>query len=258
MGGFILYKDNEPLRTLSPDELAHLSQTKEIDFPNISEQEIEDRSKGDLISKGLVIIQTSWFVIQCIARGIEGMVITEIEVVTLAFAVLNGILYFFWWNKPLDVRCAVPVHLKLPKHPAPTDGLSGGHNTDNGALESPRSATDASQEHSPRGVNMDPLLNQDRLAEILSPEFLSVAVETENSTKTETPHAHDSHRPTSMAKPTGVLHALVNFISPIIATIIRLYIPSRRFQASHLVMVDCKLDSFANSYVRFGPHQPNG
>ena len=31
--------------------------------------------------------------------------------VTLAFATLTGVIYFFWWDKPLDVRCAIPVQL---------------------------------------------------------------------------------------------------------------------------------------------------
>lgn len=112
MGGFILYKDNEPLRTLLPDELAHLSQSDRIEFPQISDLEISDRGKVDSLSKALVIIQISWFVVQCIARRIAGLVITQIELFTLSVVVLSTSVYFFWWNKPLDIRCAIPVHLK--------------------------------------------------------------------------------------------------------------------------------------------------
>jgi hypothetical protein len=59
-----------------------------------------DRSKGDVLSKGLVILQTGWFV-QCIARGIERLSVTELELVTVGFATLNLVTYAFWWNKPL-------------------------------------------------------------------------------------------------------------------------------------------------------------
>jgi len=34
-----------------------------------------------------------------------------LELATLAFAVLNIILYTLWWDKPLGVACPVPVHL---------------------------------------------------------------------------------------------------------------------------------------------------
>jgi hypothetical protein len=65
-------------------------------------------------SKGFVVLQTTWFVSQCIARGVAGLVVTELELATFAFAVLNGILYFLWRNKPLDVSCPIPIYLRHP------------------------------------------------------------------------------------------------------------------------------------------------
>lgn len=72
-------------------------------------EEIEDKSKGDGLSKALVVAQTGWFIAQCISRWATGLAVTELELVTLAFAALNGVIYFLWWNKPLDVRYAVAV-----------------------------------------------------------------------------------------------------------------------------------------------------
>jgi hypothetical protein len=76
-------------------------------------EEIQDRSKGDALSKGLVIPQTTWFLAQCIIRSVKGFLLTELELVTLAFAALNAVTYFFWWNKPVDVRSSLPVRVKL-------------------------------------------------------------------------------------------------------------------------------------------------
>ena len=73
-----------------------------------------DRSKRDLFSKGFAVLQTTWFITQCIARAAYGLTITELEIATLAFAVLNGLLYFLWWNKPQDVACPAPVYLCHP------------------------------------------------------------------------------------------------------------------------------------------------
>ncbi|KDR79408.1 hypothetical protein GALMADRAFT_1239042 [Galerina marginata CBS 339.88] len=80
-------------------------------LPMISESEIRDRSKGDGLSKSLAIGQTLWFMLQCIARRVDGLYITELELATVAFAFLNGVIYFLWWDKPLAVQCSVPIQL---------------------------------------------------------------------------------------------------------------------------------------------------
>jgi hypothetical protein len=74
--------------------------------------EIQDRSKGNFISKAVVIFQTSWFVMQCITRGVRGLPITELELATIAFASLNLVICVLWWDKPLNVQCGVRVYRK--------------------------------------------------------------------------------------------------------------------------------------------------
>ncbi|KAF8644071.1 hypothetical protein AX16_008705 [Volvariella volvacea WC 439] len=76
-------------------------------IPGIKEKEIMDHGKGDVLSKAIVVLQTSWFVAQCIACQVEGLVLTEIELVTLAFAALNVVTYLLWWDKPLNVEYPV-------------------------------------------------------------------------------------------------------------------------------------------------------
>jgi hypothetical protein len=51
---------------LLPDELESYSLTGNGDFPRISKAEIDDKSKANAISKGVVILQTGWFVTQCV------------------------------------------------------------------------------------------------------------------------------------------------------------------------------------------------
>jgi len=125
----VLYENNKPLRVLQYSDLSllkrystlvPLKETKQnrlylegkIEFPSISEDEIRDRSKADALGKALAIIQTVWFVAQCIARTrVPGLILTELELVTVAFAVLNAFMYFLWWNKPLNAQTPVAVHL---------------------------------------------------------------------------------------------------------------------------------------------------
>jgi len=111
MGGFTLHVGGKAVRVLDAKDLEELSEAGKIEWPTITEEEIADRSKGDYLSKTIVLFQTMWFVGQCIARGAYHLTVTELEVVTLAFASLTGVIYYLWWDKPLDVRCSIPVRL---------------------------------------------------------------------------------------------------------------------------------------------------
>lgn len=43
---------------------------------------------------------------------------------TLAFAALNGVMYYLWWNKPLDVQRAFPIYLRKEIDPSKQYRLS--------------------------------------------------------------------------------------------------------------------------------------
>jgi len=113
MGGFVLDDDNgKPGRTLCLEEIEELVRNDEIQYPIITKAEIKDKSKGDVVTKGLVLIQTTWFLLQCVARAKKHLALTELEVATAAFAFLNSITYALWWDKPLNVKCPIRVRKK--------------------------------------------------------------------------------------------------------------------------------------------------
>ena len=111
MGGFMLFEGNNPKGILSPKRFSELLAAGKIEFPNVTVEEIEDRSKADGFSKTIALGQTLWFVAQCIARRAQHLDLTPIELLTLSLAVLNGVMYFLWWNKPMDIRCPIRVYL---------------------------------------------------------------------------------------------------------------------------------------------------
>ncbi|KAG1872198.1 hypothetical protein F4604DRAFT_1768001 [Suillus subluteus] len=77
MGGFMLYVDGKPYRTLSPDQLLFMIRAGYIDAPALTARQIRDRSKGNAISKGLIIFQGAWFVLQLLSRAIYHLKITH-------------------------------------------------------------------------------------------------------------------------------------------------------------------------------------
>ena len=94
MGGFTIYEGGKPARVLEVKELEELSEAGKFEWPTITEEEITDRSKGDYLSKTIVLFQTTWFIGQCIARGAYRLALAELEVATVAFASLTGVIYY--------------------------------------------------------------------------------------------------------------------------------------------------------------------
>lgn len=107
MGGFHYYSDGEPLHPLHPFDVVNLVQHGALVPP--TSNELNDKSKSDALSKGVAIIQTLWFVTQCIARRIEHLPITNLELMTLAYTVIIVAMYAAWWHKPLNIGCPVRI-----------------------------------------------------------------------------------------------------------------------------------------------------
>lgn len=118
MGGFMLYFNDNQRATLTPDELLNFLREGSVDIiPVIAEADIEDRSKGDALSKGIAILQLAWFTLQLVARYVQNLSITLLELDTLAVAALIGIAYGFWWKKPKDVGRPHAVYWKAATSP---------------------------------------------------------------------------------------------------------------------------------------------
>ncbi|KAF7370000.1 hypothetical protein MSAN_00630000 [Mycena sanguinolenta] len=118
MGGFVS-PTGHPIATI--EQLGHPNASKEqLEDPdvgselqraiqNVNKEDITDKSKGDALSKGVALLQGLWFILQCIARVHQRLAITQLEVATLAFAVVNIFIWLLWWNKPLDVQRPIVV-----------------------------------------------------------------------------------------------------------------------------------------------------
>jgi len=96
---------------LTLEMLEELAEDPEFEI-QVTEEEIMDRSKRDALSKFIFILQCSWFIVQCIARRVQGLSLTQLELTTLAVASLNGITFILWWDKPLGANTPVRVYVR--------------------------------------------------------------------------------------------------------------------------------------------------
>ncbi|KAI9891057.1 MAG: hypothetical protein M1814_003408 [Vezdaea aestivalis] len=111
MGGFVFDLSNKYVSdtflpeydylTVTPRGVAMLASLGLL--PEISAEEIYDKSKSDGLAKAIVILQALWMFIQCIARPAQGLYITLLEINTVAHILCAFIVFIFWWSKPRNV-----------------------------------------------------------------------------------------------------------------------------------------------------------
>jgi hypothetical protein len=118
MGGFMLYHKGKPVKVLTFDRLLRCVENGVVDPEtlHIPEEDITDKSKGDGFSKSIVIGQMSWFTMQCVGRWALHLPLTGLEVLTLAFAVVNTLTYIIWWSKPQGVLVPIKLSRMIPRN----------------------------------------------------------------------------------------------------------------------------------------------
>ena len=119
MGGFRLVRPDGETELIHEQELFKRIQDGTVDVPNVTEEQIRDRSKGDPIAKSIIVIQTAWFVVQTIHRLSLHLPVTELEYTALAHTVVNFFVYWCWWYKPLGVTFPIDIPAKKKAVAAP-------------------------------------------------------------------------------------------------------------------------------------------
>jgi hypothetical protein len=69
----------------------------------LSQDEVEARSKQDILAKVIVCSQAVWLLVQCIARKKEGLPISPLELHTALYVVNLMFMYAAWLQKPVDL-----------------------------------------------------------------------------------------------------------------------------------------------------------
>ncbi|KAA8897466.1 hypothetical protein FN846DRAFT_992436 [Sphaerosporella brunnea] len=95
--------------TLTPEGFEYLLDRGVLTDAVLEQKEILDKGKADFLAKFLVCVQAAWMILQCILRKLNHLPVTLIELNTLMHVVIALLMYFFWWEKPLDVGQPIPV-----------------------------------------------------------------------------------------------------------------------------------------------------
>ncbi|OAP54523.1 hypothetical protein AYL99_10971 [Fonsecaea erecta] len=111
MGGFRLRDSTGQVYIVTAKHINHLVRKRYIDLPKITPLEINDRSKSDSLAKFLAIMQVSSLAVQVIARTIQNLETTALEITTLSFVVCTLGTFIAWYRKPYDVQTFVVLEM---------------------------------------------------------------------------------------------------------------------------------------------------
>lgn len=109
MGGFRAYcrPDSESeWRSvhINAQVIYQLVSTQQLDKEQIlSEADIQDKGKSDAMIKIVAMVQVLGFTFQCVARRIQKLPLTTLEISTLAYVPCALTIQCLWWEKPCDV-----------------------------------------------------------------------------------------------------------------------------------------------------------
>ena len=144
MGGFVLQARESTPFPIHGLHLSYLLEKGYLDLPEITLEEISDKSKANLLAKALVCLQTGWFVVQCFARLAGGLPLTTLELITISYVWCTWAIYAQWLKKPLDVTAPTILKTKAsiaeilqnagpdasePYRQTPLDFVWDGHNS---------------------------------------------------------------------------------------------------------------------------------
>ncbi|KAF2685035.1 hypothetical protein K458DRAFT_365181, partial [Lentithecium fluviatile CBS 122367] len=109
MGGLALHAgDSAPFLVTGP-MLEVLVKEGVIDIPDIEKEEIEDKSKTDLVGKIFTMVQAAWLIVTTIARKVDGLAIAPIEITACLHVLVSIMTYFLQWHKPQGVKVSITI-----------------------------------------------------------------------------------------------------------------------------------------------------
>jgi len=111
MGGYVLDPPDFPPFPLNAKQLHYLVTRGYIDYAvvAITPDTIDDKNKSDEMARIITMIQVLWFVIDTIARAVQNLAISTLELSTIAYVWCSVGTSFFWRYKPQGINMPVVI-----------------------------------------------------------------------------------------------------------------------------------------------------
>lgn len=132
MGGLALQTEDGWIYTVSPSNISNFIQAGIISCRNFRDRDIKDKAKADSFAKTFTLLQSTWSVINILARVIYGLPVSLVELTTVSYVACAVFTYAFWWHKPKDMMTPIIMYLPYSRSTLPpqvqtlTDSTSTG------------------------------------------------------------------------------------------------------------------------------------
>lgn len=114
MGGFELNCSDCPSFRVNSKHIRWLFKKGYISMPEVSDEELWDKSKQDTLTKGITCLQSAFLIMICIGRTAQGLALTTLELSTVAVVACSIMTSICWLRKPQDVRHPVRITMSTP------------------------------------------------------------------------------------------------------------------------------------------------
>ncbi|KAJ3562754.1 hypothetical protein NP233_g9376 [Leucocoprinus birnbaumii] len=154
MGGFMMYRQGKPVKVLTFDRLLGAIENGEIDVPLIPEEALILTSGSSGVPMLVMMLQTVWFMAQCISRWASHLSVSELELFTLAIVMVNMYIWVIWYSKPRGVLSPIRLEFRVkwepkeevvldhpPPNPSPEPNTSSSDTRSGGNSVAPEPAT---------------------------------------------------------------------------------------------------------------------
>ncbi|KAF4983954.1 hypothetical protein FZEAL_746 [Fusarium zealandicum] len=111
MGGFVLKTPDlsQPI-PLDAEQIFYLVRNEYIEYPETEIWELADKDKSDGFARLVTIFQVTWFLANFVARAIQGLCVTTMELTTVSFVIILFGTAWCWKDKPSDVTATIRIN----------------------------------------------------------------------------------------------------------------------------------------------------
>ncbi|KAI9714773.1 MAG: hypothetical protein M1820_000062 [Bogoriella megaspora] len=113
MGGLELRTTDFVPFLINSRHLYYLVSKGYMEYPEISLEEIRDKSKQDNVAKIVTLFQVAYLILQCIGRAVQHLAITTLELFSLAIVVTSIATTWCWLHKPADIGCPLVLSTNI-------------------------------------------------------------------------------------------------------------------------------------------------
>ena len=119
MGGFMLRTKDDVSFFLNTKHIEWLLEHRVISTAEFEAsfmldlKTIDDRNKSDTFVRIIAVGQALWFCVNIVARGVQGLAVTTLEITTVGIIIDSLLVYYFWKDKPANVASTDVVKINI-------------------------------------------------------------------------------------------------------------------------------------------------